>query len=92
MPSASKTLNYDLNQWTSNEYPRRTDFVEDNAKTDAAIKAADDKAESSDLRLTAHQDASTPHVLFNANDGKYYKYGEQISAEGKPQLIFEEVL
>lgn len=42
-------------------------------------------------RLDAHENASMPNLLYNAQDGKYYKYGEQISAEGKPQLIFEEV-
>ncbi len=43
-------------------------------------------------RLDTHENANMPHLLFNAQDSKYYKYGEQISAEGKPQLIFEEVL
>lgn len=42
-------------------------------------------------RLDAHENASMPNILYNAQDGKYYKYGEQISAEGKPQMIFEEV-
>lgn len=39
MPSANKTPNYGLNQWQGNEYPKRQDFVEDNAAIDAAIKA-----------------------------------------------------
>jgi hypothetical protein len=43
-------------------------------------------------KISDHLDAEMPHILYNANDGKYYKYGEQISAEGKPQLIFEEVI
>lgn len=43
-------------------------------------------------RLDSHENAAMPHILFNALDGKYYKYGEQISAQGKPQLIFEEVV
>lgn len=37
MPSVNKTMNLGLNQWASNEYPKRLDFVEDNAAIDAAI-------------------------------------------------------
>jgi hypothetical protein len=38
MPAVNKTANYELNQWQSNEYPKRQDFVDDNAKIDAALK------------------------------------------------------
>jgi len=39
MPSANKTPNYGLNQWQANEYPKREDFVSDNAIIDATLKA-----------------------------------------------------
>lgn len=39
MPSVNKTPNIGLNQWEGNEYPKRTDFNEDNLKTDQAIQA-----------------------------------------------------
>ena len=37
MPSANKTTYYELNQWQSNEYPKRQDYVDDNAIIDAAL-------------------------------------------------------
>lgn len=37
MPSVNKTTNLGLNQWAGNEYPKRLDFVEDNATIDAAV-------------------------------------------------------
>lgn len=37
MPSVNKTTNLGLNQWAGNEYPKRLDFVEDNAAIDAAV-------------------------------------------------------
>ena len=37
-----KTTNYQLNQWEASDYVRREDFNADNAKLDAAIRAAAD--------------------------------------------------
>lgn len=37
MPSATKTTNLGLNQWSGNEYPKRLDFLEDNAAIDGAV-------------------------------------------------------
>lgn len=37
-----KTTNYNLNQWEADDVVRREDFNADNAKIDAAIKAASD--------------------------------------------------
>ncbi|MTI57495.1 hypothetical protein [Geosporobacter ferrireducens] len=44
MPSMNKTTNYALNQWLGNEYPKRQDFVEDNAKIEAALTPEADPA------------------------------------------------
>ncbi|AOT70694.1 hypothetical protein [Geosporobacter ferrireducens] len=44
MPSMNKTTNYGLNQWLGNEYPKRQDFMEDNAKIDAALTPEADPA------------------------------------------------
>ena len=41
--------------------------------------------------IEEHLDAAMPHKLTNHATGKTYRYGEQISAEGKPQFIYEEV-
>ncbi len=38
MPSQEKTQNLGLNQWKSNEYVKRQDFVEDNMKIDEAFR------------------------------------------------------
>lgn len=42
MPSENKTPNLELNQWKGNEYPKRTDFIEDNKKIDEAYKELKD--------------------------------------------------
>ncbi|ARC84366.1 hypothetical protein U732_918 [Clostridium argentinense CDC 2741] len=42
MSSENKTPNLQLNQWTGNEYPKRTDFIEDNRKIDEAYKELKD--------------------------------------------------
>ena len=44
MPSENKTVNYGLNQWQGNEYPKRQDFVDDNATIDAQMKKNEDAA------------------------------------------------
>ena len=44
MPSENKTPNYGLNQWQGNEYPKRQDFVDDNATIDAQMKDNEDAA------------------------------------------------
>ncbi len=42
MSSENKTPNLQLNQWEGNEYPKRTDFIEDNKKIDEAYKELKD--------------------------------------------------
>lgn len=53
MSSVAKTINYELNQWTGNEYPKRQDFVDDNSIIDAQMKA------NADAAGAAQSDAST---------------------------------
>ena len=64
MPAVNKTANYGLNQWQTNEYPQRQDFVDDNAVIDAQMKANADAAQSAQDAIpgygsTASQVAST---------------------------------
>lgn len=54
MPSANKTPNYGLNQWQGNEYPKRQDFVDDNAAVDAAIKARENEIAAHTADAVAH--------------------------------------
>lgn len=52
MPSENKTANLGLNQWLGNEYPKRTDFVEDNKKIDDAFGELDSTIKNIDLSST----------------------------------------
>ncbi len=52
MPSANKTANYGLNQWQGNEYPKRQDFVDDNAIIDAELKKAQNHREDTTAHVT----------------------------------------
>lgn len=62
MPTNSKTPNLKLNQWESTDKPMRLDFVEDNAKIDAAVSAhiADAAAHLTDEE---HQRLTEPFVV-----------------------------
>ena len=42
--------------------------------------------------IEAHKEASMPHIFHNLKTGKTYKYGFQLSAEGNPQTIYEEMI
>ncbi len=68
MPSENKTLNYGLNQWQGNEYPKRQDFVNDNLIIDTEIKKAISKAEQ---------------AFQSASDGKQ-KIATAITGKGVP--------
>ena len=37
-------------------------------------------------------ESTMPHIFENAQDGKTYKYGYQVSEDGIPQIIYEEVV
>jgi len=43
-------------------------------------------------KIYQHSIDNMPHQIQNLQTGKIYRYGEQISATGKPQLIYEEVI
>ena len=44
------------------------------------------------LNLGAHKTGTMPHQLVDLKNTKTYKFGFQLSAEGNPQIIFEEVV
>lgn len=69
MPSANKTQNYGLNQWQANEYPKRQDFVDDNAIIDEALKEIADAAANAASAAEEAQDtaeAAIPKSLASA--------------------------
>jgi len=42
--------------------------------------------------IEVHKEASMPHIFHNLKTDKTYRYGFQISAEGNPQTIYEEIV
>lgn len=42
--------------------------------------------------MTNHKTDTMPHQLKDTKTNKTYKFGFQLSAEGNPQIIFEEVV
>ena len=42
--------------------------------------------------LAAHMAEKMPHQFTNLQTGKTYRFGRQVSAEGIPQRIYEEVI
>ena len=42
--------------------------------------------------LASHKEDYMPHQFINHKENKTYKFGFQLSAEGNPQIIFEEVV
>ena len=71
-------------------------LVDSESTTHDTLKARNNSWEArtitDELALGAHKASSMPHLMTDHKTGKTYKYGERISPEGKPQLIFEEVI
>ena len=42
--------------------------------------------------LASHKAENMPHQFINHKENKTYRFGFQLSAEGNPQIIFEEVV
>jgi hypothetical protein len=42
--------------------------------------------------ISTHLTASMPHQVQNLQTGKTYRYGLRVTAEGQPQIIYEEVV
>lgn len=43
-------------------------------------------------KLASHLDSPTPHQFKNHKTNKTYQFGLQVSSDGKPQIIYEEVV
>ena len=59
MPS-NQTANYALNQWVKSDQVRMEDFNADNAKLDAALKAAEQRSAGLDAKIAATAAAAGP--------------------------------
>ena len=60
----TQTPNFHLNQWSPEDYVRRTDFNADNAKIDAALEAAGNcRIVTGSYTGTGHYNSATPNSL-----------------------------
>jgi hypothetical protein len=50
------------------------------------------KIKKTEADLASHKEEAMPHQFINHKENKTYKFGFQLSAEGNPQIIFEEVV
>ncbi|WP_291559392.1 MULTISPECIES: hypothetical protein [unclassified Clostridium] len=84
MSSENKTPNLELNQWNGNEYPKRTDFIEDNKKIDEAYKELKDAVQKGGK--VASVNSKTGDVILKAED---IKTAAGITVENKLNELFQ---
>ena len=80
--------------------PKRIDlslFTEElrtliNAKANTSDVTTALAAKADKTTVEAHKAENMPHQFINHKENKTYKFGFQLSAEGNPQIIFEEVV
>ena len=75
----NRTTNYKLCQWEAEDKVRRTDFNEDNAKIDAAIKAVAN-------RVTVTESFDSNHTVFGSFEGDETK-NRKIPLPWPPKLV-----
>jgi len=59
---------------------------------DTVMKNNADAVEDVEDELIAHKAENMPHQFINHKENKTYKFGFQVSVDGKPQIIYEEVV
>ncbi|WP_461612621.1 hypothetical protein [Clostridium sp. Marseille-QA1073] len=84
MSSENKTPNLELNQWNGNEYPKRTDFIEDNKKIDEAYKELKDSIK--DGGKVSSVNSKIGDVILKAED---IKTVAGITVENKLNELFQ---
>ncbi len=84
MSSENKTLNLELNQWNGNEYPKRTDFIEDNKKIDEAYKELKDSIKNGGKVSSVNNKIGD--VILKAED---IKTGAGTTVENKLNELFQ---
>ena len=89
----NRTNNYNLCQFEETDRVRRTDFNEDNAKIDAAVKAVDGRgdgleASKADKSALAAVDAKISRIVTGTYAGTGGSSGvRRISLPGRPKLV-----
>ena len=82
--STNHTTNYNLNQWEAADKVLRTEFNEDNAKIDAALKANADAAAAIQAKLGNCRIEHSTYVG-DGNAGSGYSTG--LTFSGEPPLL-----
>ena len=89
--ASNHTTNYDLNQWEGTDKVLRTEFNEDNAKIDAALKANADGIDTLEGQVSAVQAAMgncTMETVIYTGTGTYGGSSPtQINFTRPPQLV-----
>lgn len=86
MPSANKTPNIGLNQWQGNEYPKRQDFVDDNAAVDLEIVK---KASSTqDGRMAKEDKVKLDGISAGANKVEQSSTNGNIKINGTEKTVY----
>ena len=89
----NRTTNYNLCQFEETDRVRRTDFNEDNAKIDAAVKAVDGRvdgleASKADKTALAAVEAKISRIVTGTYAGTGGSAGvRRISLPGRPKLV-----
>ena len=89
----NRTSNYNLCQWEETDRVRRTDFNEDNAKIDAAVKAVDRRvdgleASKADKTALAAVEGKISRIVTGTYAGTGGSSGvRRISLPGRPKLV-----
>lgn len=89
----NRTTNYNLCQFEENDRVRRTDFNEDNAKIDAAVKAVDRRvdgleASKADKTALAAVEGKISRIVTGTYAGTGGSSGvRRISLPGRPKLV-----
>lgn len=63
-----------------------------NTDVEGALQEVKGDLDEHKLDYTEHLNSTMPHKIENLKTGKTYRYGYQISADGIPQIISEEVI
>ena len=64
----------------------------DNTESELATTTVQGAIDEVNANLASHKAENMPHQFINHKENKTYKFGFQLSAEGNPQIIFEEVV
>ena len=83
--ASNQTSNYGLNQWEATDQVLRTDFNQDNAKLDAALKGLADKDTA--LEGTLASQAADIAKLGNCSIERFTYVGTGMEGEDHPTII-----